>query len=59
MTSHAGVTSHKSEQEERRKPIPECLGTRDVDLGAAAIRTILEADSSHVGPLASGAPRAG
>jgi hypothetical protein len=40
MTSHTAVAPHKSEQKQGRKPFPQCLGGRDVDLGAAAIRAI-------------------
>jgi len=52
MSAHAGVASHKSEQKQDRKPFPQCLGSREVDLGAAAIRAILQAYSSHVVPAA-------
>jgi hypothetical protein len=41
MAAHAGVASDQLEQEQGEKLFPECFGSGDVDVGAAAIRAIL------------------
>ena len=50
MSAHASVTSHKSEQKEGGEFFSQCLGRREINLGAVAIRAILQSDSSHVVP---------
>ncbi len=42
MTTHAAVAPHKAEEENGRKPVQQSLRSRDVDIGASAIRAILQ-----------------
>lgn len=48
MTAHASVASHKLQQQQGGKPFTQGFGSRDIDIGAAAIRAILYAYSSHM-----------
>jgi hypothetical protein len=53
VTTHADVTSYKSEQKHDRNLLPQSLGRGDVNLGTPAVRTILKANTSHLfsGPV--------
>jgi hypothetical protein len=41
VTTHADVTSYKSEQKHDRNLLPQSLGRGDVNLGTPAVRTVL------------------